>query len=350
MDGIDAVLADFNGTCPRVLEATSLDLPVSLRQALLALQHPSENELRESLLLAQELAKLYARACLPWINGPRGAQVRAIGVHGQTVRHDPLAGYTLQLNAPALMAELCGKDIIADFRSRDMAAGGQGAPLVPIVHHHLFDRSDVNRVVLNLGGIANISILQAGKNVWGFDTGPANMLMDAWIQEHQGRAYDKLGAWAQSAQADQRLLQALLAEPWFDLAPPKSTGRDLFNMGWLRQHLNRLPFSLSPAQVQATLLELSANSISQAIKTYAAGTQEILVCGGGAYNPYLVSEIARLSGIPVRSTQELGIDPQHIEALTFAWLAYAHLERIPASLPAVTGARHARVLGACYPA
>ncbi len=350
MDGVDAVLADFSGQYPQILDFSSRPLPTELAQQLIRLQHPAHNELHQAQMLAQALAHHYADICQPWLNSAWSKRIRAIGVHGQTIRHEPTQGYTIQLNAPALIAELCNKDVIADFRSRDIAAGGQGAPLVPIVHQALFADTNKKRIVLNLGGIANISILHPGKPVWGFDTGPANMLMDAWIQHHQQLPYDHQGQWAASAHADKDLLQSLLNEDWLHAPPPKSTGRDLFNLDWLHKVLAQGHAQLSPAQVQATLLSFTAQTIAQAIKQHAPGSQEIIACGGGTQNPHLLAQIAQYSQLSVQSTAALGIDPQHIEALAFAWLAHAHVQRIPASLPAVTGARHPRVLGACYPA
>ena len=351
MDGVDAVLASFGPQGAQIHKTHSLPMPAALRDELLSLQHPGHNELARASIVALQLTELYAQACQPWIQGPEKNLIRAIGVHGQTIRHAPDLGYTLQLNAPALLAERCGVDVIADFRSRDIAAGGQGAPLVPIVHEALF-RHQHGRVILNLGGIANISLLLPGQNVFGFDTGPANMLLDAWIQKHQGLPYDKDGQWANSAASNPVLLESLLSEPWFALPAPKSTGRDLFNLGWLQHHLDRVDpaTALQPAVVQSTLMDLTVHSVAQAIQPYADQLQELIVCGGGAANPVMLSRLSALLSIPIRSSAELGMDPQSIEALAFAWLAYAHIERIPAGLPAVTGARHATVLGACYPA
>ncbi len=351
MDGVDAVLASFGPQGAQIHKTHSLPMPAALRDELLALQHPGHNELARASIAALQLTELYAQACQPWTQGPEKALVRAIGVHGQTIRHAPDLGYTLQLNAPALLAERCGVDVIADFRSRDIAAGGQGAPLVPIVHEALF-RHEHGRVILNLGGIANISLLLPGQDVFGFDTGPANMLLDAWIQKHQSLPYDKNGEWANSAASNPALLASLLSEPWFALPAPKSTGRDLFNLEWLQHHLDRVDpeAALQPAVVQSTLMDLTVHSVAQAIKPYADQLQELIVCGGGAANPAMLSRLSALLSVPIRSSAELGMDPQSIEALAFAWLAYAHIERIPAGLPAVTGARHATVLGACYPA
>ncbi|MGN5538560.1 anhydro-N-acetylmuramic acid kinase [Alcaligenes sp. Lyrl_28] len=351
MDGVDAVLASFGTQGAQIHQTRSLPMPAALRAELLALQHPGHNELARASIAAVQLTELYAQACLPWTQGAEKKLIRAIGVHGQTIRHAADQGYTLQLNAPALLAERCGIDVIADFRSRDIAAGGQGAPLVPIVHEALF-RHEHGRVILNLGGIANISLLLPGREVFGFDTGPANMLLDAWVNKHQGQPYDKDGQWANSATSDPALLASLLSEPWLALPAPKSTGRDLFNLVWLQKHLDLVdPNSgLSAAIVQSTLMDLTVHTIAQAIQPYAAQVQELIVCGGGAANPVLLKRLGDQLIMPIRSSAELGMDPQSIEALAFAWLAYAHVERIPAGLPAVTGARRATVLGACYPA
>ena len=351
MDGVDAVLASFGPQGAQIHQTHSLTMPAALRDELLALQHPGHNELARASVAALQLTELYAQACLPWTQGPEKDLIRAIGVHGQTIRHAPDQGYTLQLNAPALLAERCAVDVIADFRSRDIAAGGQGAPLVPIVHEALF-RHEHGRVILNLGGIANISLLLPGRDVFGFDTGPANMLLDAWVNKHEGQPYDKDGQWANSAAPDPALLASLLSESWFALPAPKSTGRDLFNLGWLQEHLDRVDpkGELQPATVQSTLMDLTVHSVAQAIKPYADQIQELIVCGGGAANPAMLTRLGDLVTMPIRSSAELGMDPQSIEALAFAWLAYAHIERIPAGLPAVTGARRATVLGACYPA
>lgn len=351
MDGVDAVLASFGPQGACIHQTCSLSMPAALRDELLALQQASHNELARASAAALQLTELYAQACLAWTQGPEKTLIRAIGVHGQTIRHAPDQGYTLQLNAPALLAERCGVDVIADFRSRDIAAGGQGAPLVPIVHEALFRHSQ-GRVILNLGGIANISLLLPGQDVFGFDTGPANMLLDAWVHKHHDQPYDKDGQWANSAPSDPALLASLLSEPWFALPAPKSTGRDLFNLDWLQQHLDRVDAQslIEPAVVQSTLMNLTVHSIARAIHPYADQIQELIVCGGGAANPVLLSRLGTELAMPIRSSAELGMDPQAIEALAFAWLAYAHIERIPAGLPAVTGARHATVLGACYPA
>ncbi len=350
-DGVDGVLADLGGGSIRVLASAGLALPDGLRHELLALNAPGPDELARAARAANALADCYAavthdllaRAGLP------ASGVRAIGAHGQTVRHAPESGYTLQINAPARLAERTGIAVVADFRSRDVAAGGQGAPLVPAFHAARFG-CGAGRAVLNLGGIANLTVLE--DPVRGFDTGPANMLMDAWVLKHLGLPYDRDGAWAAQGRCHDGLLAALLAEPWFGLAPPKSTGRDLFSPAWLDGRLAALPAGdrPAPADVQATLLRLSADTIAGAVRRHAPGTREILACGGGARNPVFMDALARALPCRLTTTDAYGVPAQDVEALAFAWLAQAHLRGRPACLPAVTGARHATIAGCLYPA
>lgn len=350
-DGVDAVLCRISGLqSVQVLHQQSLEMPAALRAEILDLNSPTDNELNRSALVANQLAGLYAQACNSLLqNSPYKAnQITAIGVHGQTVRHAPHLGYTVQLNAPALLAELTKINVIADFRSRDIAAGGQGAPLVPIFHQAVFS-SLAPRVVLNLGGIANISILRPEQAPQGFDTGPANALMDDWIQLHLGQSYDVDGAWAASGITAPALLELLLAEPWLQLCPPKSTGRHLFNLPWLQQQLSQLP-TIAPVDVQATLATFTALSTANAIKQYAADAKDIIVCGGGAYNSYLLQLISDYTKKPVQKSDGLGIGVQQVEACAFAWLAYAYWHDIPAGQPAITGAQHSTILGAWHKA
>lgn len=353
-DGVDAVLAAFSPTAlPRLVAQVSLPMPTALRAEFLSLNSPGHDELARSALAGNELARLYADACKELLDtaGIEPAQVRAIGAHGQTVRHDPAAGYTIQINAPALLAELTGIGVVTDFRSRDVAAGGQGAPLVPAFHHALFAASHP-RAVLNLGGIANVTLLEPGQPPRGFDTGPANVLLDMWCHEKTGALYDADGCWAASGRTHAKLLAALIeSEPWFALPPPKSTGRDLFNRDWLAARLaNFQDEKLLDQDIQATLQSLTVASIQQALAQHAPHIREVLVCGGGALNGGLIRELAQKLRIPVNPTSKLGIPVQSVEALAFAWLAWAHVEGIPAGLPSVTGARRATMLGAYYPA
>jgi len=354
VDGVDGVLARLgDGQPPQVLASASLPMPTDLRQELLALNLSGEDELARGALAANALARLYAQAVSDLLReaGVAARDVAAIGAHGQTVRHRPDSGYTVQLNAPALLAELSGIDVVADFRSRDVAAGGQGAPLVPPFHAAIFGAPE-GRAVLNLGGIANVTLLEPGKSPRGFDTGPANVFLDGWCQRHLGAPYDADGRWAASGQVLAPLLELLIAsEPWFALPPPKSTGRDLFNMQWLDSRLAEFDGPRpAPQDVQATLQRLTARTVANAIDAAAAGTREVFVCGGGARNPGLMRELAYCLQRPVRATDALGVPAQQVEALAFAWLAQAFVARRPAGLPDVTGARGPRILGALYPA
>ncbi|MEN4920256.1 anhydro-N-acetylmuramic acid kinase [Achromobacter spanius] len=354
VDGVDGVLTTLaEGQQPQVLASASLPMPENLRRELLALNASGDDELARAALAANALARLYAQAVASLLKdaGVDARDVSAIGAHGQTVRHRPDSGYTLQLNAPALLAELTGIDVVADFRSRDVAAGGQGAPLVPPFHAAIFGASH-GRAVLNLGGIANVTLLSPGQPARGFDTGPANVFLDGWCQRHLGRPYDADGRWAATGQVLAPLLEQLIAsEPWFGLPPPKSTGRDLFNMQWLDTRLAEFGGPTpAPQDVQATLQRLTARTVANAIDAAAAGTQEVFVCGGGAYNAGLMRELAYCLQRPLHPTDSLGVPAQQVEALAFAWLAQAFMERKPAGLPAVTGARGPRILGALYPA
>ncbi len=271
----------------------------------------------------------------------------AIGCHGQTIRHRPDAGYTIQLGNGALLTELTGITVVCDFRGRDIAAGGEGAPLVPAFHAAVFSHPSVHRVVVNIGGIANVSDLPPCADVRGFDTGPGNILMDAWIQRHLGRAFDEDGAWAQSGRPDDKLLSRLLAHEYFSRKPPKSTGRENFHLAWVEQYLTGRE---KAEDVQATLLALTAASIARSIRSYCSGTTQIYLCGGGAQNGALLSVLKGMfPEALVTRTDELGIGADWVEACAFAWLAHQALQRRPGNLPAVTGAKGLRILGAIYP-
>ncbi len=346
MDGVDAVLADLGAPRPRILAHSHVAFERSLRAELLALNAPGENELERAALAGNALARHYAQA-IAALDLPAHGAVRAIGCHGQTVRHRPERGYTLQIGNAALLAELAGLPVVADFRSRDVAAGGQGAPLAPAFHAAAFSSAQEDRVVLNLGGFANITWLPRSGAVLGFDTGPANCLMDLWAARHLGTAHDENGAWAAGGKADAELLSRLLEEPYFLAPPPKSTGRDRFNGAWLEA---RLRGGEDPRAVQATLLELTARSISEAIARHAKGARRVIACGGGARNAALMRRLNELlAPAVVDASDRHGIAPELVEAAAFAWLAQQALGGRAGNLPAVTGARGGRVLGAIYP-
>lgn len=345
LDGVDAALVAFDGDNGRICKTAYLPYPEDLKQTLLRLHEPSENELELSQTVAIQLAQLYAQAVSTLRDG---TPIYAIGCHGQTVRHRPELGFTLQLNNPALLAELCGITVIADFRSRDIAAGGQGAPLVPAFHQGVFGHPEIHRAILNIGGISNLTNLSCDGTVSGFDCGLGNLLMDAWCQRHTGKSYDAGGAWASTGEPIIELLNTMLAHPFFDLSPPKSTGRDMFNTAWLEGMLRP---EYRPQDVQATLLELTARGIADAVLNHCIGTQELYLCGGGGHNHALTARLRTLlPDISISLTDALGIAADWVEAAAFAWLAKQTLEGKPGNLPAVTGAKGFRILGAIHPA
>jgi anhydro-N-acetylmuramic acid kinase len=350
MDGVDAALIDLASPRPALINTAYLPVPEVLRGELHALQTPGPNELDRAARAGNALARLYAEAALALLKqaGMSPAAIRACGCHGQTIRHRPDVGYTLQIGNPALLAELTGISVVADFRSRDLAAGGQGAPLVPAFHAAVFGSGAAHRVIVNIGGIANLTDLPAHGVVTGFDTGPGNVLLDLWIQRHLGKEYDQAGAWAQGGTVLAAPLAAMLGEPYFKRRPPKSCGRDLFNATWLEK------FSLgraAPQDVETTLAELSACSIADAVEQYCPQADELYVCGGGAHNFCVLDRLRRnLPRCQIATTAALGMDPDWVEAIAFAWLAKRTLDGRPGNLATVTGAAGERVLGAIYPA
>lgn len=350
MDGIDTALVEFDGQQCYLRGTRFLPYPGDLRNRLLALQHPTGNELETTAQISNELSGLYAESVHQLLKqaGLQASQIEAIGNHGQTIRHRPELGFTLQIGNHALLAELTGITVVGDFRSRDIAAGGQGAPLVPAFHQAVFGHPDKHRVIVNIGGIANVTYLAANGSVLGFDSGPGNMLLDYWAALRLGKPYDENGAWAATGVVLDSLLHDMLAEPYFALPPPKSTGRDLFNAHWLKQHL--LYPHLRSQDVARTLVALTAHSIYHAVENTCSRVDEIYLCGGGAHNGLLVQDLADLFGaIPIAQTDALGVHADWVEAMCFAWLAKQALEKAPANLPAVTGARERRILGAIYP-
>lgn len=357
LDGVDGVLVALpdsaggnNQAALQLLASVHIPFPTELKQQAMALQQAGDNEIEREALLANQLAGVYAQCVTELRRQHPILQIQAIGVHGQTIRHRPELGFTRQTNNPALLAELTGIDVIADFRSRDIAAGGQGAPLVPAFHRAVFAKAGECRVVLNIGGISNISVLHADGRTTGFDTGPGNVLMDAWIQLHQGLAYDADGAWAAQGRPDPQLLLSLCDEAFLQQVPPKSTGRDLFHLSWLQLKLHAFTH-LSAVDVQATLCAFTAKSITDAIRQFAPDCVAVYVCGGGAYNAGLMHALEQaLPTVHWDITETLGVEVHHVEALAFAWLAQRFVERQPGNLSDVTAARGERILGALYPA
>ena len=388
LDGVDGVLVDFASTPLRVIAASSRPFSVDFRAELLALnQAGGINELHRAAVAGNQLALLYAGVvsdlmALPEVALLGKAVINAIGAHGQTVRHQPPAPgvqqtvaanvgcgsampspyfYTLQLNQPALLAELTGMAVVADFRSRDLAAGGQGAPLVPAFHQEVFGALDESVSVLNIGGMANLSILPPSRAsqsdpsshqpVTGFDCGPGNALMDAWCQQQTGHAYDAGGAWAAQGHILPDLLASLLATPFFAKPSPKSTGRDDFSAGWMAGKLAPFLASAKPVDIQATLTELTASACISCMGSYAKESKKLIVCGGGAFNHHLLCRIqAGLPDVSVVTSDAFGLPAQQVEAVAFAWLARQTLLGLPGNVPSVTGAAGLRVLGAIYPA
>ena len=360
LDGIDAVLAKIEASGEAcLLDSVSTPFSPELRKALLDLQTPGQNEIHRENQAANALAVAYADAVKQLLTQAKlsASDISAIGAHGQTIRHQAdlthHLAYTHQTLNPALLAELTGIDVIADFRSRDLAAGGHGAPLVPAFHAQQF-ATDKNIAVLNLGGIANLTLLPSNGEVNGFDCGPGNMLMDAWIADQQGHTFDENGTWASQGKVNQALLSRMMTYSFFAKAPPKSTGRDDFHLEWLQKQISK--DNINAEDVQATLLQLTVDSALQALEGYAPQTQMLVICGGGARNTALLrlfnirAQTLFKNSLDIVTSDAMGIDPQLVEGLAFAWLAWAHKEKRPANLPAVTGARGPRILGACYPA
>jgi len=347
LDGVDAALVDFSSRPPRLLACAHLPFASHLRERLLGLQRPGTNEIERAAVAGNELALSYASA-VEEVLGKAGIakrSVRAIGCHGQTIRHRPDLGFTTQIGNASLLAEKIALRVVADFRARDVAAGGQGAPLAPAFHAAVFSKSDEVRAVLNLGGIANLTRLAAESPVAGFDTGPGNCLMDLWCSIHTGALFDASGDWAAQGRLLPRMLERMLAEPYFQQPPPKSTGRELFNETWLRA---RVEADADPRDVQATLLELTARSIAEALRRHLPGNARVIACGGGTRNTALMTRLGELlSPAILESSAKHGIDPQWVES--FAWLARRTLEGASGNLPSVTGAAGERVLGAIYP-
>ena len=349
LDGMDAVLVNFGKTPQdiKIMGHSYVPYEDAIKEALLRLHSPNTNELEESLIIGNTISKKAYEAIDDLLKKTSitSKDIKAIGFHGQTVRHQPQKGFTLQIGNPALLAELSNINVIADFRSRDVAASGQGAPLVPAFHHEIFSHPKTYRAILNIGGIANVTLLNPKTSVSGFDTGPGNLLLDHWSKTHLHRAFDENGAWAKEGKLIKTLLDAFFEDSYFEKTAPKSTGRDYFNEAWLNKHLQK---SYAAQDIQRTLLELTASSIAKAIDS---NISEIYLCGGGALNIFLVERLKTLMPkTHIQLTDVLGIPTQYVEAAAFAWLAKQTLFLKPGNIPEVTGAKGLRILGALYPA
>ena len=354
MDGIDAAIASFDQSGVTVAATLQKAYPDTLRRALLnAVTTPVDQPLENIGAIDRQVGECFRDATLELLDtaGISASDIRAIGSHGQTVRHQPdaVAPYSLQIGNPATIASGTGITTVADFRSADIAAGGQGAPLVPPFHQWLFGHTTTDRAILNIGGIANVTILKAdGSPVVGFDTGPGNTLLDRWIQKHRKTPFDRNGAWAASGTCVDELLARLLSFGYFDLPPPKSTGLEDFNLEWLSEHGTG---AHKPADVQATLAELTAHSVADCIRAYAPATKELYICGGGAHNDDLLGRLARsLPEASIGTTQAVGLSPDWVEAVAFAWLAMRTMNKETGNLPSVTGASRKVVLGEIHSA
>jgi len=353
LDGVDIALTSFSSDTQRasLLAALCMPFPSELRNDLLALCQPGADEIRRAGLAGQEWARLAAAGVQQLLQQQNlsASDVSAIGSHGQTIRHHPESGFSVQIGAPALLAELCGIDVVCDFRNRDLAAGGEGAPLVPAFHAWLLHDAQHTRALVNIGGFANLTLLAQDGQTSGFDSGPGNVLLDYWIHQHEGQSFDANGNWARSGQVIPALLERMLADDYFHRTAPKSTGREYFHPDWLQRQLGEHRYE--PADVQATLLELTARTIAQALEDCQPPPSAAYVCGGGAHNGRLMERLQQLLPLsPVMTTAELGVDPDWMEAIAFAWLAWRCQRRLSGNLPAVTGARGERILGAAYPA
>ena len=356
MDGIDAALVDIRDQTVELIDCLEFPVSAELRQAIHEISHAGDNEIERLGQLDRQLGLCFGEVCLDLLRQAKvdRSQILAIGSHGQTIRHRPPShicngntAYTLQIGDPNSIAEVTGITTVADFRRRDIAAGGEGAPLVPAFHRAVFARPGTSRAIVNIGGIANISYL-SGEEVLGFDCGPGNTLLDQWIGHHQGQRYDVNGSWSAGGQVDQALLHRLLEHPFITRAPPKSTGKEVFNMPWLEERLREIP-GLAARDVQATLCEYTATTIVGGLKS-CGDADEVYVCGGGAANGDLMRRLhRRLAPVPLGTTSELGCDPAWVEAAAFAWLAYQRLNQLPGNISSVTGASGPRILGAIYP-
>ena len=355
VDGIDAVLLEVSANQFKVVATHSIDFPEVIKKAIRALNFPGPNEVATSSALDTDLAYLYYQSMEPLLDKHGHKTIKVVGCHGQTIRHQPEGDirFTVQLGNGALLAQLCGLPVVTDFRSADMAAGGQGAPLAPGFHHAAFASDQEPRAVINIGGISNITQLPSTSSteVIGFDTGPGNTLMDLWIRKHRNLPFDQDATWAKDGHPIHTLLDDMLNDPYFAKPHPKSTGLDYFNLAWLNYYLHRYQANHnqpSPVDVQATLVQLTARSIADQVNGISPGISHSFICGGGAYNPLLMSSLQSHCRSRISSTQTLGIAPQWVEAAAFAWMANRTINQRPSTIPSVTGARKSVVAGAIY--
>ena len=355
IDGVDVALVDFSGSHPRLLDCKTFPFPSSLCDELHQLCSPTENEIELMGRADRAVAEVFAEASLQLLkdNYVRPDQIKAIGSHGQTIRHIPFGqhSFSLQIGDPNTLAVLTGIDVIADFRRKDIALGGQGAPLVPAFHKAVFSNHIQSRVVINIGGIANITYLPKhdSDDIIGYDTGPGNTLLDVWCKLHTGHNYDEKGQWAAQRSADPELLQLLCNHPYFLLPAPKSTGREQFNLPWLQQNLSSINRYIDPQVVQATLVMLTTCTIAKQVLQFK-DVEQVYVCGGGVRNEFLIEELeSELHECELFTTDELGVEADAVEAMAFAWLAYAHINKIQGSVASVTGASRGAVLGTFCP-
>ncbi len=355
LDAIDAALVNFDGPTPRLICKLTYSIPENLRKQIIKLCSPSTNELQVYGETDRALGHIIANTVLAIMKQTKisAEQIIAIGSHGQTIRHMPMGKmpFTLQIGDPNIIAEYTGINTVADFRRRDIAAGGQGAPLAPAFHAKFLSSKNNDRAILNLGGIANLTLMpsRSNKPVTGFDTGPANLLIDYCYQQYQHGKFDDQGKWAASGIIDKKLLQLMLQEPYFQQAAPKSTGRELFNPHWLKSKLEAYDKEIIPKNLCATLVEMVAVSVSDALKIQLPQCKELIICGGGVHNYYLLDRLGKhLPLCRILSTAEFGIDPDYLESIAFAWFASLTMQGKPSNLPLVTGAKHEVILGGVY--
>ncbi|MCF2949522.1 anhydro-N-acetylmuramic acid kinase [Paraglaciecola aquimarina] len=356
MDGVDVAIVDFSELHPRLLDCQTYPYPPELLSDLHRLCKSSDNEIELMGRADRAVAKIFADASLQLLksNYINQNQVIAIGSHGQTIRHIPEGtnSFSIQIGDPNTIAALTGIDVIADFRRKDIALGGQGAPLVPAFHQAIFSHKQKSRVVVNIGGISNLTYLPKNPKdkIIGFDTGPGNTLLDMWCHKHTGKEYDDKGKWAAQSSADPELLLSLLSHPYFSAPAPKSTGRELFNLAWLEQHIAQLSHTPNPQMVQATLVALTTRSITEQVIKFK-DVEEVYICGGGARNEFLLEELeSELHECELFTTDELGVTADAVEAMAFAWLAYAHVNKMPGNIASATGASKEAILGTSCPA